>query len=777
MYARIRLSDGERQCLADHIFAVETLAGAALRPVGLEQAGRLAALLHDMGKATAPWQAFLLWAAAHPDEKTPGPSHAAAGAVFAYDRWYGGSAWRKITAQIVAMAVYGHHAGLPDCLDEDGGSRFLPILEQAKREELHCGEAAENFLREVADADRLDALFDAACAEMRAFFQKPDRRVTHFEMGLAVRLILSALVDADRWNSAAFERGEDALPPPEDNPPDWAALLGRLEAHLDRFPKGAPLAAIRMDVSRACLLGARQPRVVFQLTVPTGGGKTLASLRFALAHAARHGLRRILYVIPFNTILDQNADEIIAALDGYPVLEHHSGVTRDSEAEYTAHRRLTERWDEGIILTSMVQFLNAFYRKENTDARRLRALTDAVILFDEVQALPKKCTVLFERAVRFLASYCGCTALIMTATQPQLDLPGRDLVADVPKLFRDLRRVEYVDESRRARDDDQAAEGLLSLLNAHRSLLAVVNTKAEAQSLYDRVRRAAGAGVTCAHLSTFMCPEHRRAVLRDVKARLDGGQRVFLVSTALIEAGVNISFPAVVRSLAGLPSIIQVGGRCNRNGEADRGTVYIWRLAGESLSRLWEVRMGQKISDEILDHLAARPADLGSPDIMDHYFKKEREDFKPDLPFPYARGGWVSTLADMLSQNNACRLAAAGKKQNPLEWLYLAQSFRTAGGAFHAIDEATTGILVPYGEGEEIILNLAGRHGMKDEILLMRRAQRFSVSVFRQTFQKLEALGALAAVGETGAMALKKAFYDQTTGLRLEPGALEFLYN
>ncbi len=775
MFARVRPSDRERQTLADHIRAVERLAGAALKPVGLERTGQLAALLHDMGKATASWQAFLDWAAAHPDEKKNGPSHAAAGAVFAHDRWFGGNIWQRLTAQVVSLVAYGHHAGLPDCLDLNGESRYLPILEQARREELHYDEAVENFLRAVARAEELDTLFDAACGELRAFLQGPGRSVPLSDPGLLARLILGAVVDADRWDSAAFERG--VLPEmPVATPPDWDALLKRLETHIEKFPKDAPLAEIRAEISRACLLGAKSPRGIFRLTVPTGGGKTLSSLRFALAHAALHGHRRIFYVIPFNTILDQNADEISRALHGYPILEHHSGVARDSEEEYAAHRRLAERWDEDIILTSMVQFLNALYRKENTDARRMRALANAVIVFDEIQALPMRCTVLFERAVRFLTAYCGCTALIMTATQPLLELPGRDLMDDVPKLFRDLRRVEYRDESLRPRNDDEAAEGLLSLLDAHRSLMAVVNTKAEAQNLYDKVRKSAP-GVYCAHLSTFMCPEHRRAVLGEVKARLKDGRRVFLASTALIEAGINVSFPAVVRSLAGLPSILQAGGRCNRNGEADCGTVYIWNLAEESLSRLRDVRMGRKISSEILNHLAKHPGDIGDPAVIARYFAKERKDFGSELPFPYARDTWTSTLADMLSANEKCRIEAIKKAEKPLDRLFLAQSFRTAGEAFHVIDEATTGILTPYGEGEEIILDLAGRHGMKDEILLLRRAQRFSVSVFQQRFRKLEELGALTPVGETGAAALKKEFYDDSTGVRLEPGALEFLYN
>jgi CRISPR-associated endonuclease/helicase Cas3 len=421
----------------------------------------------------------------------------------------------------------------------------------------------------------------------------------------------------------------------------------------------------------------------------------------------------------------------------------------------------------------MVQFLNAFYRKENTDARRLRALTDAVILFDEVQALPKKCTVLFERAVRFLASYCGCTALIMTATQPQLDLPGRDLVADVPKLFRDLRRVEYVDESRRARDDDQAAEGLFRSLTptarCWRWSTPRPRPNPSTPGAPGRGRRR-----DLRHLSTFMCPEHRRAVLRDVKARLDGGQRVFLVSTALIEAGVNISFPRWC-ALWRPAQHHSGGGRCNRNGRRTAARSTSGGFAGESLSRLWEVRMGQKISDEILDHLAAAPP-IWAARILWIITLKRSGGLQTGPPLPL-RARRVGVHPGRHAVAEQCVPRAAGKKQNPLEWLYLARASAPRAGPFTQSTGHHRHSRALRRGARRSSLNLAGRHGMKDEILLMRRAQRFSVSVFRQTFQKLEALGALAAVGETGAMALKKAFYDQTTGLRLEPGALEFLYN
>ena len=478
-------------------------------------------------------------------------------------------------------------------------------------------------------------------------------------------------------------------------------------------------------------------------------------------------------MIPFNTILDQNAQDIRDALGGYDVLEHHSGVIQETEEESSAYRNLTQRWDSDIILTSMVQFLNALFRAENTNARRMHALCRSILVFDEIQALPKRCTKLFEEAVRFLIKQCGCTVLLCTATQPRLDLPGFELIGDVSALFEGLRRVKYVDESRADRTNVQAAEDLSALLNINGSVLAVVNTKAVAQDLYDGVRSKVGADVKCVHLSTLMCPAHRMETLSEVKARLAQRRPTFCVSTALIEAGINVSFPAVVRSLAGLPSIIQAGGRCNRNCEQALGTVYIWHLSEEKLSQLKDIRMGQEVSDAILRHCQETPDEVGDPKVIDRYFEKELAEYRDELSFPYQP--WKSNLFDMLSTNCKCVMAARDKKDEPVKRLAMPQSFRTANQAFQVIDQATRGILVPYEDGEQIILDLAGAHTIKDEILLIRKAQRYSVNVFEHTFKQLMSQGALTQVGETGAFVLRKEFYSLETGIRLEPGELELM--
>ncbi|MGJ4849160.1 CRISPR-associated endonuclease Cas3'' [Bacillota bacterium Meth-B3] len=449
MNARFRKTDGAGQVLSEHCREVAYLAGGALSSLGLEDTGRLVGLLHDMGKAPVAFQDYLEMSYTHPELRERGSVlHAPIGAIFAYERWFDGDPFAKLTAQVISMAVYGHHAGLPDCLNEKGESPYLRYFSSEEKEKLHYREAVGNYLREIAGADELDKLFARAKAEISALFARLESDAQAFQLGMIARMVLGALVDADRWDSACFEHGADPLAPGEP-PPDWAELLARLEAHLSKFTDPSTLNDIRTRISRECLGCASLPPGIFTLTVPTGGGKTFSTLRYALAHADGAHMRRIFYVIPFNTILDQNAADIREALNNYEgILEHHSGVVRNNEDEEAAYRLLTERWDSPIVLTSMVQFLNTLYRKENSDARRMGALAHSVLIFDEVQALPKRCTHLFEQAIRFLVRFCGCTVVLCTATQPRLDLPAQPMIGEVSKLFEDMQRVRYVDQSR-----------------------------------------------------------------------------------------------------------------------------------------------------------------------------------------------------------------------------------------------------------------------------------------------------------------------------------------
>lgn len=787
--AHVHLESGCTQSLSKHAENVASICVRFATSLHLAQTARLIALIHDMGKGTQAFQTYLF----NGEQKKTHP-HAPAGAIFAYERWFSGDESRRRAAQMIALCVYGHHAGLMDCVNKDKESSFIQKM-QTDRHALHYDEAVAYFTENVASLPRLDALFDAACEELERF--RAQGKKGAFYDGLTARLLLSMLVDADRYDAACFAYGEDALAQPP--APVWNELLGRLDAYADEhFSLTTTIDRIRAKIAARCAEASSRVPGVYRLTVPTGGGKTLSSLRFALGHAAR-GMERIFYMIPFNTILDQNARDIRQALGGYDsILEHHSNVVIEDELERTQYRRLTERWDSRIILTSMVQFLNTLYRCENTDARRMHRLTHSVIIFDEIQALPRKCKVLFERAVNFLVRNCGCTVLLCSATQMELEnitmADSNELMGnekELALLYDALERVRWVPELDASLTNEEAARKLQNLMRQHGSVLSVVNTKAVAWDLYRRtverlreqgmrpvamdcsldeqaIMRQAKASdetdILCIYLSTLLCPCHRLAYIDFMKAWLKGGGRAFCVSTALMEAGINISFPAVVRSLAGIPSIVQAGGRCNRHREQEKGTVYIWELKEENLKHLEEIENGKSCTRKLYHENPADFEALCKPDGIRRYFFEEQSYTQKKEKYPCEAGN----LVDLLSANLA--FSADTKDRFPLK-----QAFHTAGSIFHVIDEDTHAVIVPYGKGESIISALLSQTDMKRRALLLEQAQQYSVSVYDSMMRQLQAKGCVYPLGDTGAFALKAAYYDAQRGLNTEGCELDLM--
>ena len=587
--AHIRKSDKTGQGIKEHSINTAELCKLAAANLHLENLAFLIGLLHDMGKCTQSFTKYLkIKTGIEVGSAIKGEvHHSPVGAIFSYERWYGSNSDSNLTAQIIAMVIYAHHSGFMDVLKLSGESPLFHALNQNKNQ-IHYDEAVGNYLDIVVGVDMLDGLFkkstEEICAVMSNLAVYKSR--TYIIFGLIAREMLSILVDSDRHDSACFEYGVD--PFKSDPETDWKPSIEALDNKLLSLPKGK-LSALRGKISDACFSASKLNDKIFGLTVPTGGGKTFSSLRFALNYANLHQKERIFYIIPFNTILDQNAKDMRDALgDTLRILEHHSNVVFEDncdEDEIENYRILTERWTGcDLVLTSMVQFLNCLYSSKNSDARRMCRLSNSVIVFDEIQALPKKCTVLFETAINFLTIVCDCTVVMCTATQPEMifKLPMKEMLPDPASLYKVLRRTRLIDESKVALTTEAAIIKARDLIDRHGSVLFIVNTKRMAKAIYDGIKNT---GVTAKYLSTDMCAAHRLQVLDEIK-RHDRKKPLFCVSTALIEAGINISFPCVIRSLAGMSSIIQAAGRCNRNSELPEGQlghVYICRLADENL--------------------------------------------------------------------------------------------------------------------------------------------------------------------------------------------------
>lgn len=522
------------------------LTGVPDLPAAAEAAG----WLHDVGKYRKEFQDFI-----RGDPPRGSKQHKEAGAAWA----------AKDGDQAIAFAVLGHHHGIPDKDDAITAVRGSDGLDVA---------------RNVADEAALD------CAPLRALAIRQRGDATP-STELFTRLLLSCLVDADWTDTTEHDRDTRQWPvfsrAPDLRPAErLAAVLAFIEQRAaDCRHRNGDLVAVRQQILDECLGAAACPPGLFSLTVPTGGGKTLSSVAFALKHAAQHQLRRIIYVAPYTSILDQNAAVLRQALgiasEDLTVFEHQSlaepqGPQLADEMQTSAAARLAENWDSPVILTTNVQFFESLFSNKPSRCRKLHNIARSVIILDECQAIPPDLVKATCQMLKQVVADLGSTVVLCTATQPgfsheclcdeRLDhrLMPTEIIPKTLDLFASLKRVRL---EWPARDERLSWKDTAGRILATPAALCVVNTKRAAKELFTELVRETG---HVFHLSTAMCPAHRLEVLSAVKRRLASKKPVFLVSTQLIEAGVDIDFPVVFREMAPLESIIQAAGRCNREG-------------------------------------------------------------------------------------------------------------------------------------------------------------------------------------------------------------------
>lgn len=768
--AHYRRMDGTAQVLSHHLFGTSAQTRFLADRLGLPLAGELIGLLHDLGKYHLDFQRYLASAAGRlnpdededfvdPDGLRGKVDHSTAGAQLIWRELSGRGPVARALAQMLALCVASHHSGLIDCLgsiDEHLGEDVFAARMNKPEARAHADEAwlrADEPVRVRATALLNDpALIDEFVSCLRAIGGADGETVVRAQHGLVARLLFSCLIEADRLDTARFMHPASEV---KKEAVAWEPLRLRLEEALARKEGAGEVNRLRRRVAEHCLDAAEQEAGrVLSLTVPTGGGKTLASLRFALRHAEKHSLERIFFILPFTAIIDQNADVVRRILDPEGcrevVLEHHSNLT--PERQGWAEKLLAETWDAPVVFTTMVQVLETLFGAGTRGARRLNRLARSVVIFDEVQSLPVPCVHLFANAVNVLTKRCGSTVVLCTATQPllhQVD-PRRGavrlagdgkIIPEVGPLFQALRRVKVVDHRRdRGWSDEEIADLAQSEAARASSCLVVVNTKKSARRLHALCRDAVR--VPTFHLSTGMCPAHRRAVLAEVSERLAKREPVLCVSTQLIEAGVDISFGAVVRFAAGLDSIAQAAGRCNRNGEAEIGVVHVVNSRDEILgAALREIAVAQENGARVLREFAADPAafddDPLGPRVMarfyQYYFHQRREEMR--YAVAGARLGHADTVLDMLADNPKARQRGRGGE-------FFAQSFMAAGEVFKAIDAPTDGVVVPFGgDGRALVEFLRTCDDGERQAEAVRQVQPFTVSVFPGMLTRMKAAG------------------------------------
>lgn len=547
--------------LADHLQGTGDRAARFLAHMGLADFGRAAGLLHDLGKYTAEFQKRL--------RGGPPVNHSTAGAKVACQRY------PDHLGKLIAFGVAGHHAGLANGTN---GEKTTALADRLRQKVPDLDPVWRNEI----------ALPPLAIPRVRP----RGRDSAGFTASFLTRLVFSALVDADYLDTEAYYDGADGTESPRGQHPSLEALRERLDRHLAKLSaESAPTAVneLRAEVlAHARELAGERPGL-FTLTVPTGGGKTLTSLAFALDHAVRHGLDRVIYVIPFTNIIEQTTDVFRQALGAGTsdaeefVIEHHSAFDADGIKERWGRNKLRlamENWDAPIVVTTAVQFFESLFSNRPSRCRKLHNIAGSVVVLDETQTLPLGFLRPCVAAIDELARNWRASVVLSSATQPALGEDGgfagglrnvRELAPEPVQLQQRLRRT-------RLRSRDSVAEDeLADRLGRTSQVLCIVNNRRRARGVYEAIRSDEGA--TC--LTTLMCARHRRHVLGNVRQRLRAGEPVRLVATSLVEAGVDLDFPIVWREEAGLESIIQAAGRCNREGRAPVADVFVFRFPAE----------------------------------------------------------------------------------------------------------------------------------------------------------------------------------------------------
>ena len=716
-YAHISADGLRRQTVAEHLTGTAALCRTFAGAFGAEADGEFMGLAHDLGKCTDGFQKRLL-------EGGPIVDHATAGAV----------ACAKLGRPSAAACVAGHHGGLSDFgnlkNDRAGDATLCGRLKKGIAEQYleHCGDSGVSLPPLPPEVPENDVL----------------------KVSFRTRMLYSCLVDADFLDTEHFMNGERGRGGYDDLP----TLLQRLEDYIAPWqnPK-TELNKLRCNILSSCIDAGSKPKGIYTMTVPTGGGKTVASLGFALRHAAAHGMRRVIYVIPYTSIIEQNVQVFRDILGADNVLEHHSGAQfdlPDGAAPQEVRRALAaENWDMPVVVTTAVQFFESMYAARPSKCRKLHNLADSVIIFDEAQMLPLNCLRPCTAAMASLAEHFRSTVLLCTATQPSLDdllrlyapsCPVTELCPQSAPLHDRFRRVSF----RQA--GILTDEALGTQLSGQTQVLCIVNSRKAVQSIFSLLPPEGSF-----HLSTLMVPAQRQALLDEIRARLKAGLPCRVVSTSLIEAGVDVDFPSVYRELAGLDSVLQAAGRCNREGT---------RPAGKSIVTVFErtepppvlFRTAIGAAREAL----AQGRDPAAAETMGLYFRSLR-----------------SLAGTALDKHGIVKAFETGISGCMLP-------FRTVAEKFHLIDQNTRTVYIPYGAGAELLEQLRTQGGSRH---LYRKLGRYAVSVYDQHFQALYNAGALLTAREIPALDAESAIltdmdlYSDTMGLSLEPesGKAEFI--
>ncbi len=747
------------QSLSDHLHETSDLAGSFGLKFGCPSLSKACGLLHDIGKFSRDFQDYLTKSLDGRNSRRGEVAHSIYGAVACLDK-----VDNYFLADCLANIIASHHGELNDMITDCDRS----ILGRIK-----ALDATEQFrkIQQIDDVRQILSKIDGVALkrEFAALLKNYDLKA--FQLHLVVKALFSMLVDADRCNAAGIGMTSTM--------PDWEAFQAKLDVRLQKYGKDqtGSLHHVRTAISQQCFESANRRPGIYTLSVPTGGGKTLSSLRFAFEHAKINNMERVIYVIPFLSIIDQTAKELRDVLDELAdgaILEHHSNFVLDNatESEEDHHNLLASRWDAPIILTTMVQFLETIYSNKASDLRKFHNMANSVIIFDEAQAVPTKCHHLFNGAVNFLCRLGKTTSVLCTATQPPLNLGNRAIELDEsPQLVcisdednQLFKRTIVTPYSREPMSHKAIAELALEQIGQGISTLVILNTKHDAKEIFQAISES---DCLKEFLSTDLYPVHRLEVINRIKENLKmpNGKPVLCVSTQLVEAGVDLSFGCVIRAMAGLDSIVQAAGRCNRHGELGKpGNVLIVEVEdeGKRIQYLPDIKTSQRQTRRIIDE--NRFEDITSEHCMDTYWKYWQNDVKNDLDYPIKTGDTVYALLGDNKPDKMRYESQVGEK-----YVGLPAAFKKAADHFKVIDANSIGVVVQDGihgeEVNELVTKFINARDFKTRSAILKSLQPYTISVFANREFDIQQI--CSKVDETFYL-LSSDHYDPITGLSME---------
>ena len=801
---KAHINGNKIQTCKEHCINTATYAQRCVKGLGVENTAYLCGLIHDAGKCTEEFNNYIENASKGEPVKKGSVIHTFAGVEMILSRYHSAynhnaetDAFNNLAAELIAIASGSHHGQFDVFNKEESGfeHRFEKQPDYDKK-------AIRNYYKECATESEIDHLFcksaeeiQAICLRLNKLLAKTDdiekNQEFLFYLGLLERVILSSVIEGDRRDTAEFMSDNKMCFPDivgDKQKIIWENAFDHLMNKIDAFPQETEMQYARRELSDYCEAFAENPCGVYRLNLPTGAGKTLSSLRYALAHAKKFNKKRIIFAIPLLSILDQNAKVIKEAVgDDSIILEHHSNVVQEIPDDETPSKEVLKRnmlidtWESPIIITTLVQLLNTMFDGKTTSIRRFHSLIDSVVIIDEVQSVPVKMLSLFNLTLNFLSRICNTTFILCSATQPLLEqnthkllISKKEVVSDnqLEKYKKTFKRtnVQYIGEL----NEDETIQQVKEYFQKYKSVLLICNTKDEAKNFFYKANSITD---NCFHLSTSMCMAHRKEVIKIMTEKLKNKESLICISTQVIEAGVDISFGSVIRLAAGIDNIAQAAGRANRNGELENlAPVGIVFLKGENLSYLKEISRAKNITGELISEYKKDPEsfenDLISTSSISYYYEKFFQDIKKNngltdysvknLIRCDGRSMGRGSLLDLLACNSVCT------SENPGINTTMRQAFKLAGENFKVFDEGQIFLIVPYGNGEEIIGNILSDRFTFDipwAKKILKEAKEYTVSLYANDIEKFDDKRAVYFDRNETVRILNPDYYDDKLGV------------